>query len=152
MINHGIRRSTEPTAAVESPSGLEALSLTAEELGALAQQGFVAAEHRGQHGPFFKLRFRVQGRQRVKYLGKDAAVAEHVQREVLELQREHRLTKKMHRITIEARKILRQTKLDLQPVVAAAGLTFHGYDVRRTRARGGKLAPVGATEQLFSSQ
>ena len=51
--------------------GLAGLCLAAEDLRALARQGFVAAEWRGGRGPYFKVRWRVGGRVRVRYLGRD---------------------------------------------------------------------------------
>ena len=115
--------------------GLAALGLSNEELCALARQGFVGGEYRGRRGPYFKLRFRVARRQIVKYLGNDVVVAKGIQQEVILLQAEHRLSRQLQRLTMQAREVLRETKLILRDDVRAAGFDFHGLAVRqKTRA------------------
>ena len=60
-------------------SALAGLQMTALELQALRRQGFVSREQRGKRS-YFKLRFRLLGQQRAKYIGSDPAVARQVQR------------------------------------------------------------------------
>src|SRR5208283_858688 len=75
----------EPMSILKRESIVTRLGLTAEELAALKAQGFVSCEsRRGQ--VFFKLRFRINGKQRVCYLGKDLAVVEQVQEWLAEVQ------------------------------------------------------------------
>ena len=59
------------------PAALISLRLTAVDLQVLRWQGFVSAELRG-NCRIFKLRFRRDGRQVVRYLGTDPACAENV--------------------------------------------------------------------------
>jgi hypothetical protein len=88
-----------------SPHGLAALGLTAEDYRALAQQGFVSPERRAG-GPYYKLRFRRDGRQVVTCLGKDHAAAQAVAKELRTLQAPARLGRHLRRLTIEARRTL----------------------------------------------
>ncbi len=66
------------------------LGLTRNDIAALRRQGFIAAEYcvRGgrRFGPYFKLRWRCGGRQRVRYLGRDCRLAEAVAAAVKQLQ------------------------------------------------------------------
>ena len=115
-------------------SGLAALGLTSGELLAIAQQGFVSTEHRSRRGPYYKLRFRMRGRQVVRYLGRNPAVAEQVRQEVSALQAGRRRAKELKRATREAWSTLRRVKRDLQVPMAAAGYAFHGLNLRKKRA------------------
>jgi hypothetical protein len=120
------------------PTALAALALPAEDLEALTRQGFVAAEPRQRSGrllgPFFKLRWRRSGRQRVCYLGKSPARADAVRAALEAIQRPLRLARQVARLLAEARKRLRQVKQALAPHLAANGLHLHGYAARRTSA------------------
>jgi hypothetical protein len=113
------------------------LSLTAEDYRDLRRQGTVCSEDR-RGKVYFKLRFRKEdGRQRVRYLGGDRAVAESIRRELQELQlhRQHQSDLRQH--DMEARKLLRQVKQNLVEAIAAHGFHFHGFSIRR-RSRLGR--------------
>jgi hypothetical protein len=116
-------------------SGLERLGLSAEQLAALAQQGFLSPEDRGGKRPTYRLRFRSNGRQIVKYVGTDPAVVETIRREVTALQQAQREARELRQLVEEAHAVLRQTKRELQPTLEAAGMRFHGYAVRRARVK-----------------
>ena len=106
------------------------LGLTAEELAALKAQGFVSYEsRRGQ--VFFKLRFRINGKQRVCYLGKDLAVVEQVQEWLAELQAIRKTEIEVGRLVREAGQKLRNCKEELSPLLAEAGYRFHGLSIRQ---------------------
>jgi hypothetical protein len=131
------RRSDEQTARCttsceEAPRSLAVLALSQEELRALARQGFVAVEYRGHRGPFYKLRFRVDGRQAVKYLGQDVRFAARIRHELASLQARRRHVLELRRMSAEARKLLRETKRDLSGQFKEAGFTFHGLEIRTT--------------------
>ena len=111
--------------------GLESLALSDEHLGALARQGFVSHEHRGQRGPFFKLRFRFEGKQIVRYLGTDAENAERVRSELLALQQGHHLGRQVERHIIEAGAALRAAKRGVQRELGDTGFHFHGLAIRK---------------------
>ena len=114
------------------PTELAALALPSDHIAALRVKVSVAAEFRGKRGPFYKLRYRSEGRQVVHYLGKDPEAAERVRLAVFELQAEHHLAQQLQRVTIQAREILRATKLALRRELRAAGFDFHGLEIRRT--------------------
>lgn len=109
------------------------LSLTVEDYRALRCRGAVCAEYR--HGVrYFKLRFRIEdGRQRVRYLGKDRAVAETIRRELQLLKLHRRHLGDAKRRDTEARRLLRQVKQKLADAVGAFGFHFHGFAIRRRR-------------------
>ncbi len=92
----------------------------------------MTAERRGER-TYFKLRFRRGGSQSVRYIGPDAAQAAAVQRELDELQEERQKELKLARLTDTAKRMLRESKRVLAPVLAEEGFGFHGYEVRRHR-------------------
>ena len=121
------RRNTEP---YESLPGLARLRLTEEHLRSLRRQGFVCQEDRGRERIYFKLRFRHAGRQVVRYIGKDPALAGQIQAELEELQQVKRLNCKLARLQRRARKTLRDSKARLVPILDGAGFAFHGLAIR----------------------
>ena len=110
------------------------LRLTEEELVALRQQGFVSVEQRGE-SQYFKLRFRLGGVQRVRYLGSTSETAERIRAELTSLQQERRRDRVIARLTRDAIKLLRSTKRELEPLLRVWGILFHGFSPRRIRAR-----------------
>jgi len=100
---------------------------------ALKQQGFVAAEYRHDRGPYFKLRYRVNGRQRVVYLGTNAWLADEIRRELAQLQADRRGDRELARLADEAHDVLRKSKQRLEGELRRVGLKFHGYAIRRSR-------------------
>lgn len=123
---------SEVTDTANSPH-LALLNLTPAEQNALASQGFVAAEYRRGSGPYFKLRFRLQGRQVVRYLGVNPEFAKRVEKEVAELQRPRRQEQQVRRLNDEAHRQLRHWKQTLEPFVTKQGYHFHGFALRKAR-------------------
>jgi hypothetical protein len=117
----------------QAPRCLADLRLTSEDLAALTRQGFVAEELRGQRGPLFKLRFRRQGKQRVRYVGQDPDSARQIQQELANLQAGRRQEQELARLNAKARRLLRETKASLTETVEASGHHFHGQALRRRR-------------------
>ena len=115
---------------------LSNLRLADEDFLALTQQGFVSAEQRG-NSTIYKLRFRspATGRQQVRYIGTDEQVALAVSRELARLQQPVRQRQALRRDATVARRILRESKQRLQPVLEERGLHFHGYEVRSRRRK-----------------
>ncbi|MCY2994862.1 MAG: hypothetical protein NTY19_44425 [Planctomycetota bacterium] len=110
---------------------IEELDLTTEELGALRRQGFVAREER-RGREVFKLRFRMpSGKQCVRYLGTDPALAEELQAELGEMQAARRLDRELGRLMKEIGELLQSSKEQLAPLLAEAGYHFHGLSIRR---------------------
>lgn len=113
------------------PDPLARFQFDAPAYAALARQGFVATEHRGQ-GTYYKLRFRCGGRQIVRYLhGADEAAA--VRAALQTLQQGRRRERTLRQIASAGRQLLRDAKRQLEPLVAARGWKFHGRCVRRPR-------------------
>jgi hypothetical protein len=111
---------------------LSRLGLSKENYQALAQQGYVAAEccwRNGRRlGPYYKLRFRQEGRQRVRYLGRDVVQAERIAEALEALQRPRRLARELSHLMKEARSRLRRLKENLAPHLD--GMYYHGYTAR----------------------
>jgi hypothetical protein len=112
---------------------LQALGITAAELLALQRQGFVSAERRGAQSQIYKLRFRLLGRQRVRYLGADPSAAAVIQGILRELQQDRRLRKQIRIACSNAAQTLRETKRQLEPLLELYGFKFHGQAIRRPR-------------------
>ena len=112
---------------------LVALRLTAGDLDALASQGFVCAEQRGGR-TYYKLRFRQNGQQVVRYIG-DAERAAVVKQELSTLQAASKAARDLKMQAKLANQMLRESKRILEPVLRANGFVFHGLAIRRPRQR-----------------
>jgi hypothetical protein len=112
---------------------LAALQLDDGDADALARQGFIAAERRGERS-YFRLRFRRDGRQRVRYIGSlDRAQA--VQFELDRLRVDVRLQRRLATLSRDAARSLRDAKRTLEPLLEARGFHFHGQAIRKCRCR-----------------
>ena len=109
------------------------IELTSEEKAALSRQGFVGAEKRGERGPYYRLHFRLHGRQTTRYLGRDPAVAERIRNELAVWQHNCHLARRIARLHQEARRVIRESKARMGPLVLEAGYQFHGFTLRRPR-------------------
>ncbi len=109
---------------------LNRLALREEELEALSRQGFIRSERRGRK-TIFRLRYRVHGRQHVRYVSpRDAAPLE---AELGALQRQVRARRRLAGLAALARQALHDRKSMLAPLLEAHGYHFHGYQIRRCR-------------------
>jgi len=110
---------------------LRRLRLTANEMDALASQGFVRGElQRGKS--IFKLRFRCDGKQRVRYLG-GLTQAQAIEAELAILQRDLRLRRRLSALRQSAWQRLRDGKLKLTPPLEARNFYYHGFQIRKRR-------------------
>jgi len=116
--------------ATDTP--LAELGLEADVLLTLRKQGGIFAEQRAG-GLVFKLRFRWQGRQRVKYVSSDANEADRFRHALYAWQNEHRQEQRLRRLAVEGREVLRATKHRLAAPLAAIGYQFHGFAIRQSR-------------------
>jgi hypothetical protein len=116
---------------------LAELELDSADVAALRRQGFVSREVRGGGRIVYKLRFRLDRRQRVKCLGADEELARRVEETLSRLQRPRRKTLVIGRLTREAARLLRDGKRRIEPWLDAAGYRFHGQAIRRPRSRKG---------------
>jgi hypothetical protein len=127
------------------PDPLADLGLSVEDRQALARQGFVAEEYRsgrrGRRGPYYRLHWRHQGRQRVRYLGKDLARAEQVKTALVAMQSSQRLLHQVAQWLAEVQKSLQRAKQILEPHLAEQGWRFHGYAGRRCRCPAAVASP-----------
>jgi hypothetical protein len=110
---------------------LVAVRLSASDLNELARQGFVCAERRNNKS-YFKLRFRQNGKQVVRYIG-DAERACQVLEELDALQAEAKSLRRLRAMVKYAKAKLREVKLEVIPILEANGLVFHGLSIRRPR-------------------
>jgi hypothetical protein len=113
---------------------LNALRLSERDLDSLAQQGFVRPEPRGQT-TIYKLRFRCKQSQRqcVRYISSDREIADAVSAELARLQQPAKDEARLRRLNAEARRVLRQTKRRLQPLLVGTDFRFYGYEIREQR-------------------
>jgi hypothetical protein len=109
---------------------LSRLRLSDEEFVALCEQGVVRNEKRGAK-KIFRLRFRLHGRQHVRYVSPQNADA--LVKELNILQRKVRAQQRLRRAAELARKILSERKRLLAPLLEARGYHFHGFQIRRCR-------------------
>lgn len=116
---------------------LAGLRLTDADRTALGCQGFVATEYRTRHGrrwgPYFRLHWRRDGRQHVRYLGCDATRAQAVRAVLADLHRPQALARELAQLQQRARARLRRIKTLLQPQLDAQGFHLHGYVARQAR-------------------
>ncbi len=120
---------------------LERLGMGLVDLQALRAQGFVAAEYRQRggrrSGPYHRLHWRVAGRQRIAYLGRNPLLAEHVQAALAVWQAPRNEQRASAALLRAARRALRAAKAVAAPQLAREARYFHGYSVRRRRRHAG---------------
>jgi len=130
-MNEDNSESGSRVAEFASYPALATLRLEPGDLSRLMCQGSVAQERRGDHA-YFRLRFRRHGRQVARYIG-DAATAAIVMKELARLQTRRRLGREFAQLSRAGRRLLRETKVALEPVVIAHGMYFHGRTIRQPR-------------------
>jgi hypothetical protein len=115
---------------------LSSLGLNHENIAAIAAQGFISRDRRGDRS-YNKLRYREHGRQQVRYIGSDDRACA-VQAELDVLQRD---LKRRRRVAALARSVtgtLRTTREKLRPLAEAHGYYFHGLALRKRRGNTNK--------------
>jgi hypothetical protein len=133
---------------IPAESGLLALDLSPDAMAAIARQGFISAERRGRRSRVYKLRFRLSGRQVVRYLGTDAGHAQAIQAALDAWQAKRRMELYLRSRLIQSRAITRSCKLRLEKYVAQGGLRFHGFAIRKPRSKPGTAATSARSSQL----
>ena len=114
------------------PDLAERLRLSDRDLDALQTQGTISAELR-PNGPVHKLRFRVGGRQQVRYLGPDSPWVATVREALAAWQIPVRFGRELARRVRDGRRRLRRVRSAQTPLLRLAGLHFHGTTLRRIR-------------------
>ena len=129
-MNSTSRQSNARRRVADFPA-LANLRLEGEDLDALAHQGSLGVERRGDR-TYIKLRFRREGRQQVRYVG-GAERAEAVRGELETLQSDVQLRRRLAALRRIAASSLRQSKRALEPLLASRGYHFHGQAIRKLR-------------------
>ena len=111
---------------------IASLGLDETELAALSCQGFVSSERRGGR-TYYKVRYRRNRRQCVKYLGRDPEKAAAVRHELAQLQADAHRWRRLSRLERETRRALRAAKRQLRPLLNGTGWEFHGLAAIRQR-------------------
>jgi hypothetical protein len=131
-----VKAVSNPPDVIRAEELLARLGVMPEEMATLAQQGSVSQEIRQRKGkptgPYYKLRWRQRGRQRVRYLGRDPTLASSVRAALLQLQAFGRQARAVLEGLKQTRAYFAAAKKALQPLLGP-GLYFHGYCIRRRR-------------------
>ena len=133
MAYEDSERDLHATGVATVEAYFQQLALGAAELAELKTQGFVSCERRSAQSLVYKLRFRMDGRQRTRYLGADVARATQVSQYLAQLQALRRANDRLRAVNRLAATQLRAGKQQLEPLVRQAGLRFHGRIIRRPR-------------------
>jgi hypothetical protein len=134
MVKSQGRRNVNTTVVrgvVDFPASAK-LGLNEDELNEIAFQGFVCQEKRRDR-VYHKLRFRIGGKQRVRYIG-DAEAARKVGEELSVLQEHLRHFRHVAALRRVVREQLQASKQALEPYLKARGLYYHGQSIRKRRA------------------
>jgi hypothetical protein len=103
------------------------------EIDALRRQGVVVAKPRGRNRYAYYMRFRVDGRERSRYLGVDASRAAAIGAALSDFQRSRRAQLELKRASSEAWQLLALTKQRLARAMQGSEFYFHGQRIRRRR-------------------
>jgi len=122
----------ESQAAAPAFPALRSLGLDSTQLAALALRGTLRAEGSSQRKRYFKLRFRIDSTQCVRYVGCHPEFVARVEQELLRLQSASKSARELKKLTDEARSCLRSTTRDLAPNLRDVGRRFHGREIRCT--------------------
>ncbi len=113
------------------------LNLIAANPGVLAEQGAVVEgwrEFRGRRlGPYFRLAFRVDGRQRSIYLGADRDLASAIRGLLADLQMPRHKRQALARLRKLTKKSMTRHKKQLRKELAKRGLYLKGHEIRGVR-------------------
>ena len=112
--------------------GLASLDLSPEAWEVLEHQGSLCAEA-SRAGKVYKLRFRLDGKQQARYVGKNDGFVDQIRRELAQLQAERRSRQRMRRLDQMAKQCLRSTQRQLEPLLPMSGRAFHGRAIRRQK-------------------
>jgi hypothetical protein len=109
---------------------LKSLGLTSEELLTLSRQGTLFADAAGRH----RLRFRIDGRRRTKYVGTELPFIEQIRRELAYLQADVRRERRLSPQVRHARQCLRRIKSRVAPPAIPLGFHIRGSELCRNRS------------------
>ena len=116
-----------------------ALELIGLRPAAFARQGSVVATWRSyggrKLGPYYRLVYREEGRQRTVYLGRAGELVDRVRAALAKLQRPIRERRRLARIGGQVRVALRREKARLGMILRRWGLYLKGFELRGGRGR-----------------
>jgi hypothetical protein len=112
------------------------LGLSGEQLAALAENGSLHGEDRGLERIYYRLHFRIGTRQHTRYVGSNPRLVEQVRGELMLLQAKRHSRRRMRRLANEGRRVAREMKRQLEPLLPGVGRVFHGRTIRLRRPRG----------------
>ena len=122
------------------------LQFIAENASTLAGQGSVRTTWRRRggksYGPFYLLVFREHGRQRSRYLGSDAGLADAVRSRLAELQAPLRQLRIQEKILAGLLEQFREGKRRFDEELRAVGLYRRGNEIRGWRRASNKPRPA----------
>ena len=114
-----------------------ALRLIAARPELFHRQGHVAATWRRRggktFGPYYRLSYREDGRQRSLYLGRGGALVDRVREALAALQQALLQSRAIHRLERQIRASLRAEKLHVNALLRPYGLRLKGFEVRGWR-------------------
>jgi hypothetical protein len=112
-----------------------AARLSPAELAALARQGSVSLDRPARGRPRAKLRFRYQGKQRVVYIGVNAALAAEIAAELRRRQQKTQGLRGVRAAARQCRQWRREYRREVARLLGECGYYFHGYELRLRRSR-----------------
>lgn len=116
--------------------------LITDEPGMLAEQGSVVKSwryYRGRRwGPYYRLSYRVGGRQHAIYLGVDEALADEIRQLLSDHQRQHKRRRTLARTRKQAKKSLAEERRKLREELEKVGLHLKGAEIRGLRSLTGR--------------
>ena len=114
-----------------------ALALIARRAELFARQGSIAAAWRRRgsrtYGPYYRLCYREDGRQRSVYLGREGTLVAQVRQTLADLQRPLRQRRAVARLQRQVKTSLRAEKGRLNRHLCRLGLRLQGFEVRGWR-------------------
>jgi len=112
-------------------------ALIARRAELFARQGSIVAAWRRRgsrtYGPYYRLSYREDGRQRSVYLGREGAVVAQLRQELADLQRPWRQYRAVARLERQVETALRAEKGRLNRHLRLLGLRLQGFEVRGWR-------------------
>ena len=114
-----------------------ALQYVEEHREQFIRRGCVVATYRKvgdrTNGPYFRLAFRIEGRQHSIYIGRDPQAAEAVRSALNQLHALRRRQLLFDKWERDARRTLRLAKIEANFQIRPLGLRFHGFEIRGWR-------------------
>ncbi|MBN2578638.1 MAG: DUF1678 domain-containing protein [Pirellulales bacterium] len=103
----------------------------------LARQGSIVATYRTYNGrklgPYYRLAYRTEGRQRSLYLGKSKKIVRQVRRLLEKIQKSRNIRRSLHHGYKNLEETMKKHWAQIQVGLLKVGLQFRGFDIRGWR-------------------